>query len=94
MYVSDYFQDALRFLGVESSPAFVREPEGNKAAERYIRTPKEQVLWVRTFDTVEELRQALLEFKKRYKRAWLCERHEPQIPAAVRASAASDAVAA
>jgi putative transposase len=84
-YVSDYFQDELKFLGIESSPAFVREPEGNGVAERFIRTLKEQLLWVRTFETVEELRLALLEFKERYNRAWLCERHGHQTPTAVRA---------
>jgi transposase InsO family protein len=84
-YVSDYLQDELKFLGIDSSPAFVREPEGNGVAERFIRTLKEQLLWVRTFDTVEELRVALLEFKDRYNREWLCERHGHQTPAAVRA---------
>ena len=86
-YVSDYLQDELKFLGIESSPAFVREPEGNGVAERFIRTLKEQLLWVRTFDTVEELRLALLEFKDHYNREWLCERHGHQTPAAVRAHA-------
>ncbi len=84
-YVSDYFQDELKFLGITASPAFVREPEGNGVAERFIRTLKEQLLWVRTFETVEELRVALLEFKDRYNREWLCERHGHQPPAAVRA---------
>ena len=84
-YVSDYFQDELKFLGITSSPAFVREPEGNGVAERFIRTLKEQLLWVRTFDTVEELRLALREFKERYNRQWLCERHGHQTPAQVRA---------
>src|SRR5437867_7513088 len=84
-YVSDYFQDELKFLGITSSPAFVREPEGNGVAERFIRTLKEQLLWVRTFDTVEELRLALLEFKERYNRQWLCERHGHHTPAQVSA---------
>jgi putative transposase len=84
-YISDYFQDELKFLGIVSSPAFVREPEGNGVAERFIRTLKEQLLWVRTFDTVEELRLALREFQVRYNRAWLCERHGHQTPAQVRA---------
>src|SRR5262245_60763148 len=84
-YMSDYFQDELRFLGIESSPAFVREPEGNGVAERFIRTLKEQLLWVRTFETVEDLRLALHEFKERYNCGWLCERHAHQTPAAVRA---------
>jgi transposase InsO family protein len=83
-YVSDYFQDELKFLGIMSSPAFVREPEGNGVAERFIRTLKEQLLWVRTFDTVEELRVALREFQVRYNREWLCERHGHQTPAQVR----------
>ena len=50
---------------------------------------------MRTFDTVEELRLALLEFKARYHREWLIERHGHQTPAAVRAAftVAVDAVA-
>ena len=31
-------------------PAFVRAPEGNGRAERFIRTLKENLLWVRTFE--------------------------------------------
>jgi transposase InsO family protein len=74
-FMSDHFQDELCFLGVASSPAFVREPEGNGCAERFIRTLKEQLLWVQTFQTVEELRQALLAFKERYNREWIIQRH-------------------
>jgi transposase InsO family protein len=84
-YVSDYFQDELKFLGITSSPVFVQELEGNGVAERFIRTLKEQLRWVRPFETVEERRVALLEFKDRYNSAWLCERHAHQTPAAVRA---------
>jgi transposase InsO family protein len=84
-YMSDYFQKELKLLGITSSPAFVREPEGNGVAERFIRTLKEQLLWVRPFETVEELRLALLDFKARYNRHWLGERHGHQTPAAVRA---------
>jgi transposase InsO family protein len=39
-YLSDDFQRELRFLGMASSPSFVREPEGNGCAERFIRTLK------------------------------------------------------
>jgi len=83
-YMSDAFQGELRFLGIESSPAFVRAPEGNGCAERFIRTPKENLLWVRSFETVEELRLALLEFRKTYNATWLIERHGFSTPAAVR----------
>ena len=36
IYVSDDFQNELDFLGMESSPSFVREPQGNGCAERFI----------------------------------------------------------
>ncbi len=85
-YMSDHFQAELRFLGIASSPAFVRAPEGNGCAERFIRTLKEQVLWVQTFATVEELRQALVTFKTRYNQEWLIERHGHRPPAAIRAA--------
>src|SRR5690348_4045627 len=74
-YMSDHFQKELAFLGIESSPAFVRAPEGNGCAERFIRTLKENLLWVQTFNTIEELRQALLTFRKTYNTTWLIERH-------------------
>src|SRR5690349_6115370 len=74
-YMSDVFQKELDFLGAESSPAFVRAPEGNGWAERFIRTLKENLLWVQTFDTVEDLRQALLAFRETYNATWLIERH-------------------
>jgi transposase InsO family protein len=74
-YTSDAFQDELFFLGIESSPAFVRAPEGNGCAERLIRTLKEQLLWLRPFKNVEELRLALLDWAARYNTSWLIERH-------------------
>ena len=64
----------------------VREPEGNGCAERFIRTLKENLLWVRRFDTIEELRRALDEFRATYNRTWIIERHGYQTPAQVRAA--------
>jgi putative transposase len=93
-YMSDAFQRELAFLGIESSPAFVRAPEGNGCAERFIRTLKENLLWVRTFDTLEELRQALLAFRESYNTTWLIERHGFQTPAAVRQNQLSAAALA
>ena len=65
-YMADDFQDELKFLGIESSPSFVREPEGNGCSERFIRLLKENLLWVRTFANIEELRLALIDFKHVY----------------------------
>src|SRR5271166_2809120 len=81
-YMSDHFQKEIAFLGIESSPAFVRAPEGNGCAERFIRTLKENLLWVRHFETIEELRQALLAFRELYNTTWLMERHRYLTPAA------------
>ena len=84
-YMSGDFQDEIECLGIEASPSFVREPEGNGVAERFIRTLKENLLWVRTFDTIEELRAALVEFARRYNETWLVARHGYRTPAQVRA---------
>src|SRR3712207_6189749 len=93
-YMADDFQRELRFLGIESSPAFVRAPEGNGCAERFIRTLKENLLWARTFDTVEDLRQALLGFRETYNATWLIERHGFRPPSAVRQDQLSSAALA
>jgi putative transposase len=83
-YMSQVFQEELRFLGITSSPAFVREPEGNGCAERFIRTLKENLLWLTTFETVEDLRLALHEFQRQYNTTWLIGRHGYKAPAQVR----------
>jgi transposase InsO family protein len=83
-YMSHDFQTEIRWLGISSSPAFIRAPEGNGCAERFIRTLKENLLWVQTFDTVEDLREALIAFRKTYNEDWLIERHGHRSPAQFR----------
>ena len=83
-YMAHGFQEELRFLGLASSPAFVRSPEGNGCAERSIRTLEENLPWVRSFATVEELRRALLAFREVHDRTWLVERHGFGPPAPIR----------
>jgi transposase InsO family protein len=83
-YLSDAFQRELSFLGMVSSPSYVREPEGNGCAERFIRTLKENLLWVRPFATVAELVAALREFKRQYNEHWLIGRHGHRTPSQVR----------
>ena len=36
---------------------------------------KENLLWVRHFQTIEELRQAMLAFREVYNTTWLIQRH-------------------
>ena len=67
-----------------SSPSFVREPEGNGVAERFIRTLKANLLWVRAFATVAELVEDLREFRRTYNERWLVERHGYRTPSQVR----------
>jgi putative transposase len=85
-YMSGDFQEEIECLGIEASPSFVREPQGNGVAERFIRTLKENLLWARTFDTIEELRAALVEFARHYNETWLVARHGNRTPAQVRAA--------
>ncbi len=83
-YMSRDFQREIAWLGARSSPAFIRAPEGNGCAERFIRTLKENLLWVGTFPTVEELRLALIAFRRTYNEHWLIERHGHRSPAQFR----------
>jgi len=84
VYMSDDFQSEIRFLGIEPSPAFVRQPEGNGCIERFFRTLKEQLLWVRRFQNLEELQAALTEFRDRYNKHWIVGRLGYRTPAQAR----------
>ena len=83
-YLSDDYQAEIAFLGMESSPSFVRQPECNGCVERFIRTLKEQLLWVRVFQNIEELRCALAEFRERYNQRWIVQRLGYLTPAQAR----------
>ncbi|TVQ36070.1 MAG: IS3 family transposase, partial [Geminicoccaceae bacterium] len=61
---------------------------------RFIRVLKENLLWQRRFDTVEDLRQALHAFKDTYNRRWILQRHAYRTPAQVRADQTTLAMAA
>lgn len=83
-YMAHDFQKEIKWLGITSSPAFVRMPECNGCAERFIRTLKENLLWVRHFKTIEELRLALLKFRQIYNEKWIMHRHKYKTPAQFR----------
>jgi putative transposase len=84
VYMSNDFQTEIKFVGIESSPAFVRQPEGNGCIERFFRTLKEQLLWVQRFRDLEELRTALRAFRERYNNQWIIERLGYRTPAQAR----------
>ena len=67
---------------------------GNGCAERFIRVLKENLLWPRRFDTVEDLRCALHAFKETYNQRWILQRHGCRTPDQVRADQTTLAMAA
>ena len=71
-------------LELKSRPSFVRAPEGNSVAGQFIRTLKEQLLWIETFETVEDLRLAMQQRCKRYNAQWLVQQHGHCTPEQVR----------
>ena len=74
-YLSDYFGNQVEAWGIAKSFAFLEQPQTNGVAERFIRTLKEQAIYGRTFDTMEEVRQAVAEFAELYNESWLIEKN-------------------
>jgi putative transposase len=83
-YTAHQFLGELRWLGIRPSPSYVGEPECNGIMERWIRTLKEECLYLHDFQTIEEARQVIGEFIEAYNREWLIERHGHRTPADVR----------
>ena len=83
VYTSSFFTRRVKALGLQQSYAYVREPECNGVAERFIRVIKEQCLWVEEFQDVEDARRKIAAFIERYRSSWLLERHGYRTPAQV-----------
>jgi putative transposase len=73
-YLSDHFQNQIKFWGIAPSFAFVAEPETNGVTERFNRTLKEQVIYGRQYRNIEELRIAVSAFMELYNKYWLVEK--------------------
>jgi len=83
-YTEHQFQGELGWLGIRSTASYVGEPECNGVAERFMRTLKEECLYLHDFESLEEAREAIGEFIERYNRGWLLERFGHRTPAEVR----------
>jgi putative transposase len=59
-----------------------------------VRTLKDQLLWLHTYDTVDDLRAALQAFRRDYNDNWLLGRWRHRTPSAVRADHANKLQAA
>jgi len=82
-YTAAQFQGELSWLGIRSTPSFVGEPECNGITLRFMRTLKEECLYVQRFQTLEEARAAIGAFIERYNTEWLIERHDYRTPVEV-----------
>jgi len=56
----------------------------NGCLERFFRTLKEQLLWIRRFRDLAELREALNEFRHHYNEHWIVQRLGYRTPAQAR----------
>jgi transposase InsO family protein len=77
----------VKWLGCTISPSYVGEPECNGVAERFMRTLKEQCIYLHQFRSLEEARQVIADFIARYNTQWLIERLGYRTPAQARADA-------
>ena len=82
--MSRHFQNQLTFFGMAPSFAFVREPETNGVAERFIRTLKAQIVFGRIYQNIEEVRAAVRTYFGRYNHHWLLEKNGYRSPAETR----------
>ncbi len=73
-YLSEHFQNQIKFWGIAPSFAFVAEPQTNGVTERFNRTIKEQVIYGRHYRTIGEVRTAVADFMDRYNQQWLVEK--------------------
>ena len=79
-YLSDHFLKQIRYLGIHPSFTFIEEPETNGVAERWNRTLKEQAIYGRVFQNLEEVRAAVADFVARYNESWRLEKLGYQTP--------------
>src|SRR5213593_2268863 len=84
-YIADAWINEVKWLGCTISPSYVGEPECNGVAERFMRTLKEQCIYLHQFESLEEARGIIGEFIGQYNTEWLIERLGHRTPAQARA---------
>jgi transposase InsO family protein len=86
-YIADAWINEVKWLGITITPSYVGEPECNGVIERFMRTLKEQCLYLHRFQSLAEARRIIGEFIACYNSEWLIERLGHQTPVAARAAA-------
>lgn len=87
-YIADAWITEVKWLGMTITPSYVGEPQCNGVAERFMRTLKEQCIYLHQFGSLEEAHRIIAEFIARYNHEWLIERLGHRTPAQARADAA------
>jgi putative transposase len=90
-YVAGAWINEVKWLGMTISPSYVGEPECNGVMERFIRTLKEQCLYLHQFTSLDEARRVIRAFIHRYNTEWLIARLGYRTPAGARAAAWAEA---
>lgn len=90
-YTADAWIGEVRWLGMTISPSYVGEPECNGVIERFMRTLKEQCLYLHQFASLDEARRVISDFIHRYNTEWLIGRLGYRTPAEARAAAWAEA---
>jgi transposase InsO family protein len=86
-YIADAWINEVKWLGMTITPSYVGEPECNGVIERFMRTLKEQCLYLHRFQSLADAHRVIGEFITRYNTEWLIERLGHQTPVAARATA-------
>ena len=93
-YIADAWINEVKWLGITISPSYVGEPECNGVMERFIRTLKEQCIYLHRFKSLEHAREIIGTFIARYNAEWLIERLGYRTPAQARAETQLQAASA